>query len=153
MLKKMISALMAAVLMTTLFCAAEHNGQTMAAEPVFTQESLEKMYEELAPGSPYEGQMLTYTFDEDGNIIRVEEEVTPRSGLLISVLIGATVLGALTVVVVGGKVTSASAPAGSWWAGQAISSVLNRPYQSRIYINCNIYPMHSYEGAMCRQYQ
>ena len=42
--------------------------------------------------------------------------------------------------------------AGAWWVAQAIQNVLHRKYTGRTYINCNVYPPNSYEGAMCRKY-
>lgn len=118
----------------------------------FTEESLEKMEADLAPGSIYEGQYLTYAVDQNNNVIQIEASKTPRSGTGIAVYIGTTLLGYLICTIVDGVVVAATGQSGAWWVGQAISLVLNRPAKEQVWISCSIYPPHSYEGAMCNRY-
>ena len=130
-------------------------GNDTGNEIVFTEESIEKLEYEMGIDSPYAGQMLTYTVDEDNNIVRVDNQVQPQAvtTMTIAVFVGGAVVGYLTSSVIDGIVISATGQSGGWWVGQAIQNVLNRKYTGRTYISCNVYPMHSYEGAMCRKYE
>ena len=118
----------------------------------FTQKSIDQLEYEMGEDSPYAGQYLTYTVDEENNIVRVDNPIQPRSVATITVFIGGAVVGYLTSTVIDGVVVAVSSHSGSWWVAQAIQNVLNRKYTGRTYINCNVYPPHSYEGAMCKQY-
>ena len=121
-------------------------------EIVFTEESIKKLDYEIGTDSPYAGQMLTYTVDENNNIVRVENQIQTKSVATIAVFVGGTLVGYLTSTVIDGIVISATGQSGGWWVSQAIQNVLKKKYTKRTYINCNVYPMHSYEGAMCRKY-
>lgn len=124
-------------------------------EPVvieFTQESIEQLEYEMGVDSPYAGQYLTYSVDDENNIIRVDNPVQTRAVGTIAVFIGGTFVGYLTSTIIDGVVVSVTGHSGSWWVAQAIQNVLHRKYTGRTYINCNVYPPHSYEGAMCKQY-
>lgn len=143
------------IALLTVISVLTVRSQIISATPPqeFTPESIEKMEAELAPGSEFEGQYLTYSFDENGNIIRIDESETKgRSAMTILVLVGTTVVGSLICTVIDEQVVAATGQSGGWWVAQAIQNVLNRPYTGKTYLNCNVYPMHSYEGAMCRQY-
>ncbi len=122
------------------------------SEIVFTEESIEKLEYEMGINSPYKGQMLTYTVDENNNIVRVDNSIQPCATMTIAVFVGGAIVGYLTSTVIDGIVISATGQSGGWWVSQAIQNVLHKKYIGRTYINCNIYPMHSYEGAMCRKY-
>lgn len=102
--------------------------------------------------SPYAGQYLTYSVDDENNIIRVDNPVQTRAMGTIVVFIGSTLVGYLTSSIIDGVVVSVTGHSGSWWVDQAIQNVLHRKYTGRTYINCDVYPPHSYEGTMCKQY-
>lgn len=118
----------------------------------FTEESIERLEYEMGENSPYAGQYLTYAVDEDNNIVRVDNHKQPKDPATIAVYIGTTIVGYLITTVIDGVVIAATGQSGGWWVAQAIQNVLNREYTGTTYINCNVYPPNSYEGAMCRQY-
>lgn len=120
----------------------------------FTQESIEQLEFETGENSPYAGQYLTYTVDENNNIVRIDNPIQTRDGELkqIAVYIKRAIVGYIISTVIDGMVVAATCESGAWWVAQAISNVLNRPYTGTTYINCDVYPPNSYEGAMCRQY-
>ena len=126
-----------------------------ASEPnkvEFTEDSIEILEYEMGEDSPYSGQYLTYTVDENNNVVRIERKVQSRSVLVIAVFVKGVVVGYLTATVIDGIVIAVTGQSGAWWCAQAITNVLKRPYNGKTYINCNVYPPHSYEGAMCNKY-
>lgn len=136
--------------LSALNLSAKEN--SIDTEIVFTEESINKLDFEMGPDSPYAGQMLTYTVDDKGNIIQTKDVIQQRSISKIAVFVGKKIIGYIFVKVINGIVIAVTGQSGEWWASQAIQNVLNKPYTGRTYINCNVYPMHSYEGAMCRRY-
>lgn len=118
----------------------------------FTQESIDQLEYEMGEDSPYAGEYLTYTVDEENNIVRVDNPIQTRTPGTIAVVIGSAVVGYLSATIMDGVVIAASGKAGAWWVAQAIQNVLHRKYTGRTYISCNVYPPNSYEGAMCRKY-
>lgn len=109
------------------------------------------MKEEMGENSELKGKMITYSVDLNNNIVRVESsEIQGRSVSAIAVFLGGVFLGYLTSTVIDGVVIAVTGESGAWWVSQAILNVLNRPYTSSTYINCNVYPPNSYEGAMCK---
>ena len=118
----------------------------------FTEESMEMLKYEMGENSPYAGQFLTYSVDDNGNIIRVENVGNTKSILTITVFIKGVIVGYLTATVIDGVVIAVTGQSGAWWCAQAISNVLNKPYTGKTYVNCNVYPPNSYEGAMCNRY-
>lgn len=155
-MKKKNLVKMLIMMLATLSMLASRVQSVMAQSPEqeFTPESIERMEAELAPGSEFEGQYLTYTVDNDGNIVRVDgtRDQSRSAALTIAAWVGTTLVGYLACNVIDGIVIAATGQSGGWWVAQAIQNVLNRPYTGKTYLNCNVYPMHSYEGAMCRQY-
>lgn len=115
----------------------------------FTQESVSQLNYEMGINSPYKGQFLTYTVDDDNNIIRIDN-LYSRSSLIISVFVGGAIVGYLTSIVIDGIVIAATGQSGAWWVSQAIVQVLNKQYSATTSINCDVYPPNSYAGAMCR---
>lgn len=146
--------LIALSIISISFCSSFQIVADYEQEILFTDKSIEILDYETGENSPYSGQMLTYTTDEDNNIIRVEDDsvATQASVKQIIVYIGTTIVGYLSSTVVDGIVVSVTCQSGAWWVSQAIQNVLKRKYTGRTYVNCNVYPMHSYEGAMCRVY-
>ena len=153
-MKKVVKALVIALCVFAVpVCSSFHLSASYEKDVEFTEESIERLDYETGEDSPYAGEFLTYTVDENNNIVRLEDNgVATQSLKNIRVYIGSTIVGYLTATVIDGIVISATCQSGAWWVSQAIQNVLKRKYSGITYVNCNVYPMHSYEGAMCRKY-
>lgn len=153
MSKVMKSLIIALCVFAVPVCNSFHLSAQYEENIQFTEESIERLDYETGEDSPYAGEFLTYTVDENNNIVRMEGNgIATQSLKNIRVYIGSTIVGYLTATVIDGIVISATCQSGAWWVSQAIQNVLKRKYNGITYVNCNVYPMHSYEGAMCRKY-
>lgn len=153
-MNKVIKSLVIALCVFAIpVCSSFHLSASYENDVEFTEESIERLNYETGENSPYAGEFLTYTTDENNNIVRMEDNGNAKQSLKsIRVYVGSTIVGYLTATVIDGIVISATCQSGAWWVSRAIQNVLKRKYNGITYVNCNVYPMHSYEGAMCRKY-
>lgn len=109
---------------------------------------------ELGEKNPHKRQLLTYTLDDDGNIINIKNPIEIKGSEIkkVAVKVKQVIVGYIITSVVNGIVISATGQSGEWWVYQAIVQVLNKQFRSSTTINCSIYPPNSYAGAKCRSY-
>lgn len=121
----------------------------------FTEESIKQLEYETGVNSPAKGETFIYMVDENNNIVKVDQlELSARSTpdlKKVIIYLGTQILGTLTAIVINGVVTAVTGQNGEWWVAQAVTKLLNQNYKGSVFIDCNVYPMHSYEGAMCRK--
>ena len=109
------------------------------------------MYETSVNG-PFAGEIVTYTVDENNNIVKIENPAIMASPTSVAVFVAGILVGYVFCVVVDGIIIAVTGESGAWWFAQAVLEAMNKPYEPNmsITIYCDVYPPHSYEGAMCR---
>lgn len=111
------------------------------------EKSIEYMEYLMGNDSPELGTYITWKTNEQGEFVRIP---SGRAAVFpVVVKIGKVIVAYLVATVIDGIVVSATGKSGTEWVSGAIRSVLNRPYQKTVYLDCSIYPTYSAIYGSC----
>lgn len=117
------------------------------SKPITNEEYFEYI---MGPNSIEYGNSITWTLDENGQLIRIYENRSLKRKIVeILVVVGTYVLGHIQAEVVGGIVKAVTGKSGSDWVATAINAILNKEYKPVVNLNCDTIPKYAAISGYC----